>query len=221
MMLVCSSGKDCQIRKDWPSQRCPDFKLCQGYVIEKRIKHRSYEHMGDAKDFLERCLIGVIPLELIQLVYEYFGSGTVVFDGDKVLLMPKINKQMELPFMYWIIAPPDRLHHYKTLVSNWKLLRICGRQVIRTIHLACMSDNNIVMKIDYEAINSYGDHQLTLKWNFNGNCNKSETIYVFPCRSHELFELNQLFVDKKGYTNTFDWWLNFNGLADHYSDNDS
>jgi len=57
--------------------------------------------MGDAKDFLERCLIGVIPLELIQLVYEYFGSGTVVFDGDKVLLMPKINKQMELPCAKW------------------------------------------------------------------------------------------------------------------------
>jgi hypothetical protein len=125
---------------------------------------------------------------------------------------------MDLPFMFWIIAPPDRLCLYKNLVSNWKLLRICGRQVIRTIHLACMQNNDIIMKIEYEAINNYGDHQLTLKWKFNGKQDLSETIFIFPERSHHLFELNQLFVDKNGYTNTYNWWLNFKGLADDYSD---
>ena len=89
MMLVCSSGWGCQVRKDWPSQRCPRFKLCQGYVFEKKKMNKNYEHMGDAKDFLEKCLCLDLPLELIAIVAEYFGAGTVVFDNDKVILFPK------------------------------------------------------------------------------------------------------------------------------------
>jgi hypothetical protein len=44
MMLKCDSEKQCVIRKDWPSQRCPNFKLCGGWVIEKKSAQELRAH---------------------------------------------------------------------------------------------------------------------------------------------------------------------------------
>ena len=177
MMLVCSSGKDCQIRKDWPSQRCPDFKLCQGYVIEKTKKHKNYEHMGDAKDFLEMCLLGILPIELIQIVYEYFGPGTVVFDGDKVLLMNKINKHMDLPVKKW------KQMGSGLIIRDTMILR----NINRSVRIGRYSTGCQYMEIHYWMFtNDY--YEVYLRYNqwtdYATRQNMHKTTLVLPSKSH-------------------------------------
>jgi hypothetical protein len=177
MMLVCSSGRGCEVRKDWPSQRCPSFKLCGGMVIEKKkthAKNNNYQHMGDAKDFLEQILYVYLPQDVIDIVYEYFGPGTVIFDFDRLVLMPKICK-IEMPHWdnhtFWI-------EHYKVLY----------RDINRTIRIATHSDGNKYMEIHYWMFTDSGFHEIMLNYeqmDYSIIKESNITRLTLPLRSHQ------------------------------------
>jgi hypothetical protein len=149
-----------------------------------------------------------LPQDVIDIVYEYFGPGTVIFDFDRLVLMPKICK-IEMP--HWL----EFLNDENTVVAKLNIMwfTLNGHQVIRTIKLACDDWNNTLCELDYAAVTYPGDHALKLKYSFNGALQNSETHLVFPKRSHNTV-LKYIFP--MFGTLPKEWWLNFNGLEDSY-----